>query len=151
MFPYPLPVERVGGRSRGPWIFASLAPMVVGMLLGEYVADGKFPAVGPFGSLPALLISLGVALAVCFPLTLVFMAAVPVPADVILLAPGGIGFEVGGIGTSTWVNFLIPPGRLRMIDDRLFVLPKRFGLATAYSLTPWQVHRVKRVLPGIVG
>jgi len=149
MFLNPEPAERIPGGSRMLWSMGFVPLLIVGYALGRFAAFQVVPGGDPVGSLSDLVVTTAVMMAIYVPLAFVYIAAVPAPADCLVLNPAGIRFEIAGVVRPKLRNKPIPTKRLRLVGNRLFVLPSGFGLAYPISLTPYQAQRLRYVVPGI--
>lgn len=139
------PIEWIPG---GPFLLYSTLIGAVGGGLGAGSMEWlDFQFFGPapysvslltFVALPMLF------LLPCFIVAALALAAfVPMPAPRLGAFPGGILFDTGAR------RFFVPRARLKMVRNRLYVLPNRFGFTSAYALSVYQACRLTWILPGL--
>ena len=131
------------------WSMGFAPVALAGFALGGWVAAQVIPSSGASGALSDLIVTVAVMIALYVPLAFVYIAAFPAPADCLVLTPTGIRFGIAGVVRPKPGKEPIPTSRLRIVGKRLFVLPRGFGLATTFSLTPYQAQRMTYLVPGI--
>jgi hypothetical protein len=136
------PIEWIPGRERdlGRWFVGYLLIWVVVfqsswwacvVLLGRV---GRSTQMAFFVLYPAL-IGLGI-----FAATFTYQALFPRPVERLGVWPGGVMVNAG------WRTYVLAPWQLHVVGGRMFVLPKKGGLAGSWALTAEQVWRLRNVV-----